>query len=413
MSERQVFTVTQLSQYLKNLFWKDNHLQNLWVSGEISNYKCHSPSGHIYFTLKDEQSVLRSVFFRSKNISLKFVPAEGMKVIARGSISLYERSGYYQLYVEELEPEGLGALFLAYEQLKDKLVKQGLFDERYKKPLPRIPQKIGLITSPSGAAVRDFLTTLQRRFPCVQVLLYPVAVQGREAPQQICCALKELDCLGDLDVIVITRGGGSLEELWCFNDEEVARAIFAMCTPVVSAIGHETDYTIADFVADRRASTPTAAAELIAPEKGELLRYLHMQEQLMGSILLNSLQKKRSRMEFFVSAAALRHPREKINLGNQRVDELWPRLKRATAYTVQLKKRSLESHTERLDALSPLKVLERGYTLVFDREDRPLKSVGSLLEGQEIRVSFYDGDAYCNVHKVSRKEEDIPCRQKN
>ncbi len=406
MSERLVFTVTQLSQYLKNLFWQDDQLQDLWINGEISNYKCHSPSGHIYFTLKDEQSVLRCVYFRKKNTLLRFAPTEGMKVMVRGSISLYERSGYYQLYVEEMEPEGLGALFLAYEQLKSKLSKQGLFDEQCKKPLPRVPRKVGLITSPSGAAIRDFLTTLQRRFPCVQVLLYPVAVQGKEAPQQINDALKELDKRG-LDVIVITRGGGSLEELWCFNDEEVARSIFMLRTPLVSAIGHETDYTIADFVADLRASTPTAAATMIAPEQSELLRYLNMQEQFMGSILLNNLQKKRYLLEQLASDSALKHPREKLNLAHQRIDELWPRLKRAAELCIRFKKTKLEGCVENLEALSPLKVLMRGYTLVYDREDRPLKSVHSVQQGQELKISFHDGNAHCSVNKVERKEEDI------
>lgn len=406
MNERVVFTVSQLSQYLKNLFWRDDLLQNLWISGEISNYKCHSPSGHIYFTLKDEQSVLRCVFFRKKNILMRFVPTEGMKVMVRGSISLYERSGYYQLYVEEMEPEGLGALFLAYEQLKAKLAKQGLFDEQCKKPLPRVPRKVGLITSPSGAAIRDFLTTVQRRFPCVQILLYPVAVQGRDAPQQIKDALEELDRRG-LDVIIITRGGGSLEELWCFNDEEVARSIFMLRTPVVSAIGHETDYTIADFVADKRASTPTAAATLITPEQSELLRYLNMQDQLMGSIVLRNLQKKRNIFEQLASASALKHPREKLNLGHQRIDELWPRLHRATELSMRFKKTKLESYMENLEALSPLKVLTRGYTLVYDLDDRPLKSVHSLQQGQELKISFQDGNAYCAVNKVERKEEDM------
>ena len=406
MNERVVFTVSQLSQYLKNLFWRDDLLQNLWISGEISNYKCHSPSGHIYFTLKDEQSVLRCVFFRKKNILMRFVPTEGMKVMVRGSISLYERSGYYQLYVEEMEPEGLGALFLAYEQLKAKLAKQGLFDEQCKKPLPRVPRKVGLITSPSGAAIRDFLTTVQRRFPCVQILLYPVAVQGRDAPQQIKDALEELDRRG-LDVIIITRGGGSLEELWCFNDEEVARSIFMLRTPVVSAIGHETDYTIADFVADKRASTPTAAATLITPEQSELLRYLNMQDQLMGSIVLRNLQKKRNIFEQLASASALKHPREKLNLGHQRIDELWPRLHRATELSMRFKKTKLESYMENLEALSPLKVLTRGYTLVYDLDDRPLKSVHSLQQGQELKISFQDGNAYCDVNKVERKEEDM------
>lgn len=404
MSERQIFTVTQLSQYLKSLFWQNSQLQNLWVSGEISNYKYHKPSGHIYFTLKDEQSVLRSVFFRGKNAILKFVPTDGMKVIARGSISLYERSGYYQLYVEELEPEGLGALFLAYEQLKEKLAKDGIFDERHKKPIPRFPRKIGLVTSPSGAAVKDFLTTLQRRYPCVQVLIYAVAVQGREAPEQICSALKALDAQKEMDVIVITRGGGSLEELWCFNDEAVARVVYGVKTPVVSAVGHETDYTIVDFIADRRASTPTAAAELIVPEKSELIRYLAMQEQLINHILANQLQKKRSLFEKLVSSAALKHPREKINTGNQRLDELCYRLKRAIEQILKIKKTYLHNHGERLRVLDPLQVLTRGYALVFDREEQPVKSAYGVQEGQLLRITFYDGDVYCSVLKVCMKE---------
>lgn len=404
MSERQILTVTQLSQYLKSLFWQDSYLQNLWVSGEISNYKCHQPSGHIYFSLKDEQSVLRSVFFKGKSAMLRFIPTDGMKVIARGSISLYERSGYYQLYVEELEPEGLGALYLAYAQLKEKLAKEGLFDDQHKKPLPLLPRKIGMITSPSGAAVKDFLTTLQRRFPCVQVLIHAVAVQGREAPAQICSALTALDARGDLDVIVITRGGGSLEDLWCFNDEAVARVVHGMKTPVVSAIGHETDYTIVDFVADRRASTPTAAALLIVPEKSGLMRYLAMQEQLISRILSNHLQNKRSLFERLISSVALKHPREKINMGNQRLDELSYRLKRAVEQILKSKKTCLHNHGERLRVLDPLQVLTRGYTLVFDREEHPVKSAYALQEGQLLRITFYDGDAYCNVLKVHMKE---------
>ncbi len=407
MIERQVFTITKLSQYLKDLFWQDDLLQNLWVSGEISNYKCHNPSGHIYFTLKDEQSVLRCVYFRKKNALLRFAPTEGMKVMVRGSVSLYERSGYYQLYVEEMEPEGLGALFLAYEQLKAKLSQQGLFDEQCKKPLPYVPQKIGLITSPSGAAVRDFLTTLKRRFPCVQVLLYPVAVQGKEAPLQINNALQELDKRG-LDVIVMTRGGGSLEELWCFNDETVARSVFMLKTPLVSAIGHETDYTIADFVADKRASTPTAAAELIAPEQSELLRYLNMQEQLMGSIIFKNMQKKRYLLEQFAASGALKHPREKINLNHQRMDELWSRLNRAMELFMRNNLTKLERSIENLEALSPLNVLMRGYTLVFDPEkNRPLKALHNVKKGQGLKILFHDGNAYCTVNKVERKEEDI------
>jgi exodeoxyribonuclease VII large subunit len=403
MSEESIFTVSQVSSYLKNLLIRDRLLQNINIIGEISNFKLHKPSGHIYFTLKDRQSIIRCVFFSGKNKNLKFSPAEGMMVVARGNISLYERSGYYQLYVEELKPEGIGTLYLAFEQLKEKLQKEGLFDEKNKKPLPLIPRYVGLVTSPTGAAIKDFLTTLKRRFPCVQVIFFPVAVQGVEAAPRIIEALCRLDALNMLDVIVLTRGGGSLEELWPFNEEALARVIFAMNTPLVNAVGHETDFTIADFVADRRASTPTAAAQLIVPEKSELIHRLEMQENRLRNRMYSRLKEKNMALDNLVRAALQQYPRDIINQGQQRIDEQWQRLMRIIAYNIKLKGAEIRSYEEKLSALSPLKIMGRGYTFVVDENNRVLNNTSRLREDQDIRVVFYDGEANCRVREIIRK----------
>ncbi len=403
MKEQSVYTVSQVNFYLKGLLLQDNLLQSISILGEISNYKLHKPSGHIYFTLKDKDSIIRCVFFLSKNRRLLFVPADGMKVIASGSISLYDKSGYYQLYVEDLKPEGIGALYLAFEQLKAKLKSEGLFDAARKKPLPRLPGKVGLVTSPTGAAIQDFLTTLERRFPCVSVLLYPVAVQGGEAAGQIINALQTLDSLGDIDVLVLTRGGGSLEELWPFNDERLARVIAELNTPVISAVGHETDFTIADFVADLRASTPTAAAELMAPEQKELLRYLSMQEQRLLNIWHGFKREKRMILKTFSGAVSLKYPREKINQGYQRVDELGQRLAQNIQYHLKFKKTALSHIEEKIQALNPRHIMERGFALISDGQNMPVSSINSLQEGQDIHVTFHDGEAGCQVQKVKRK----------
>lgn len=416
MKEAVVYTVTQLNHYLKRLLLKDKLLQDVQVLGEISNYKYHAPSGHIYFTLKDESSILRSVFFRNKNQELRFIPTEGMRVLARGNISLYERGGVYQLYVDSLEPEGLGALFLAFEQLKEKLAKEGLFEIEHKQSLPTIPAKIGLITSSSGAAVKDFLSTLGRRFPCVYVFLKPVAVQGTEAPAQIIDALEKLDN-ADLDVIVITRGGGSLEELWAFNDEKLARAVFHAGTPVMSAVGHETDYTIADFVADIRASTPTAAAELIAPQKAELLKNLEIMKNRLQDTCRNNLKERNNLLERFDRTLAFRYPYEIINTGNQRLDELWGRMARNISTLIQRKEDRLQSGMDRLNALNPLQVLNRGFAFVMDRDENPVTGISALDLGQQVEVLFRDGVAVCTVDEIKRKklfsgEEGANCPKK-
>lgn len=403
MNNITIYTVSQANHYLKNLLLRDSVLQDITVQGEISNFKLHRPSGHMYFTLKDDGSIIRCVFFLSRNRELKFLPAEGMNVIVRGNISLYERSGYYQLYVEEMRPEGVGDLYFAFEQLKEKLKKQGLFAAEHKKPLPAFPRCIGLVTSPSGAAVRDFLTTVKRRFPGVRILLCPAAVQGLEAPAQVMAALKKLDKLGFVDVVVVTRGGGSLEELWPFNDEALARVIFAMETPVVSAIGHETDFTIADFVADHRASTPTAAAEVITPETRELLRYLEGQEQRLKSLWKNMLQQKVLALENLARAFAIYHPRDKINQGYQQIDEIWQRLGRNLRYNFKLKNVLLHNFEEKVAGLNPQKIMGRGYAFVMNENNEIISSVDLLTKGQEINVVFHNGGADCQVQKIRKK----------
>ncbi|NMB41580.1 MAG: exodeoxyribonuclease VII large subunit [Firmicutes bacterium] len=403
MKNFSIYTVSQANHYLKNLLLKDSVLQDIFVLGEISNFKLHKPSGHMYFTLKDEGSIIRCVFFLSRNRESKFVPAEGMSVVARGNISLYERSGNYQLYVKEIKPEGVGDLYYAFEQLKEKLKSQGLFAVEHKKTLPAIPRCIGLITSPSGAAIKDFITAIERRFPNVHVLICPVAVQGKEASVQITDALKKMDRLKSVDVVVITRGGGSLEELWPFNDENLARAIFEMETPVVSAVGHETDFTIADFVADRRASTPTAAAEMITPERDELLRYLKVQERRLKNFLKTRLQQKKLVLDNFSRSLSIYHPRDKINQGYQQIDEIWQRLSRNFSYNLKLKESLLGNIEEKLQVLSPLKIMSRGYAFVTDEKDGIIGSANCLKEEQEINVIFHDGEAACRVKKIKKK----------
>lgn len=399
----QVFSVYQVTRYLKSLLLKDRLLQDISVTGEISNYKHHKPSGHIYFTLKDDRSVLRCVFFRGDNQGLDFEPSEGMNVICRGNISLYERNGTYQLYVREMEPEGLGALYMAFEKLKEKLQEEGLFEAKHKKPLPRFPRKIGLITSPSGAAVRDFLTTLRRRYPAASIVIHPAAVQGREAPEQLAAALQKMDASGEYDILVLTRGGGSLEELWAFNDERLARFIFEAATPVVSAVGHETDFTIADFVADRRASTPTAAAELVVPDKLELERYLKERQGRLGNILQNKLHLHKMLLDRYSRAMAFRYPQELINQGHQRVDELSQRMLRSLTHGFALKDSRLKSLADRLQSLNPLEVMKRGFCLASDQKGRLLTSSRQLAVGEDILVAFQDGEAGCRVKTVKER----------
>lgn len=412
MNDERILTVSQINRYLKFLFQSDSTLQDICIAGEISNFKLHKPSGHMYFTLKDEGSVLRCVFFRSKNMELRFLPGEGMKVLARGNISVYEHSGYYQLYIDKLEPEGPGTLFLAFEQLKEKLRLQGLFDPQQKKPLPLIPRKIGLITSPSGAAVKDFLHTLCRRFPCVKVIFCPSAVQGNEATAQIIMAIKQLHNIPELDVIVITRGGGSLEELWPFNDEKLARAIFQAKIPVISAVGHETDFTIADFVADVRAATPTAAAELVAPELRVLLQELNNKRKRLLGIWSQSCKRNRMTLERFSETLLKKIAQDKINRSHQRIDDMERLFNRIFNIQLKLKNTRVEHLKEKLEAFNPLKIMQRGFALVTDNKSNLISGIDQLETGKEINIIFKNGEAGCKVKNL-RNSRLLPEEKRN
>ncbi|MDW7674790.1 MAG: exodeoxyribonuclease VII large subunit, partial [Bacillota bacterium] len=315
-----IFSVTQLNSYIKEKLDYDRLLRNIWVKGEISNFKHHS-SGHMYFTLKDKQSVLKAVMFKSYSSSVPFNIENGLSVLARGNISLFLRDGQYQLYVEELHPEGYGATSLAFEQLKRKLTDEGLFDTSVKKAIPVLPRKIGIVSSPTGAAIRDILTVVFRRFPQMQVVIAPTQVQGELAPKQIVQAIKNLNQISNIDVIIVSRGGGSIEELGAFNTEEVARAIFASHIPIVSGIGHETDFTIADFVADLRAATPSAAAELTVPLKSQLKHQLQQLEQRLYVSFKRQLQIKKQQLVNLELRSLHKNFNSQLNQRKQQIDQ--------------------------------------------------------------------------------------------
>ncbi|HBS59879.1 MAG TPA: exodeoxyribonuclease VII large subunit, partial [Firmicutes bacterium] len=357
-----LLSVSQLTRYLKERIDKDINLQNLWIKGEISNYKRHS-SGHIYFTLKDAESTLPCVMFRGKALFLKFEPAHGMQVLAGGCLSIYERDGRYQLYVENLQPAGIGALSIAYEQLKEKLAAEGLFDARWKKNLPLLPRRVGIVTSPTGAALADIVSVSKRRFSGIQLILSPVLVQGELAPAQIVQAIELMNRVDDIDVLIVGRGGGSLEELWAFNDERVVRAIFASRIPVISAVGHETDYSLADFAADRRAPTPSAAAEMAVPDRRELAKHLSLTCARLVRVMQERVREQRRRLQRATESKVFRHPRRMLDQSKQYVDVLNLRLIRAFQTLTTARSHKFTKQAEKLAVLNPLAVLRRGYSI--------------------------------------------------
>ena len=324
-----VLTVSQLNFYIKSLMDSDSHLKMVYMKGEISNFTDHYRTGHLYMSLKDEKAAVKAVMFAGNAARLKFHPEDGMRVIVRGYVSVYTVSGQYQFYIEDMQPDGIGSLSLAYEQLRKKLAEEGLFDEGHKQPLPRFPERIGVITSPTGAAVQDICRILGRRYPIGEVILYPVLVQGEGAARQLTEAVRTFDRLQCADVIIIGRGGGSIEDLWAFNDEKLARAIYDCKIPVVSGVGHETDYTICDFAADVRASTPSAAAELVSPEEGELVGNIVYLRQRMLSLMQTRLTTERSRLDQLSRAKVLREPTEQIHIKQMHLDMLTNALRSA------------------------------------------------------------------------------------
>lgn len=390
-----VLTVSQINGYLKSLLDGDPNLNPVYVSGEISNFTDHYRSGHLYFSLKDEKAVLKAVMFASSARRLRFRPSDGMKVLCRGRISLYEASGQYQLYVEDMQPDGLGALNLAYEQLKSRLEKEGLFSPSRKRPIPRYPRRIGVITSPTGAAVRDICQILGRRWPLAEIVFCPVLVQGEGAAPQLVDALARMNRIEGVDTIIIGRGGGSLEELWAFNEEVVARAVAASRIPVISAVGHETDFTICDFVADLRAPTPSAAAELAVPDQAEEKLLVESARYTLQSDMESLLAQCRLELDSLTASRSLRQPLEPIVQKRNELSHLTRRLAAGVSLSVSREKEELSRLTGTLDGLSPLKVLSRGYTLAQTEAGKTIRSVSQIQKGKVFRLRFADGEARC------------------
>lgn len=399
-----VLTVKQLNTYVKNIIEADKKLNSIYIKGEISNFTNHYKSGHFYLTLKDEESVIKAVMFKSSAIKLLFVPKDGLKVIARGKVSVFERDGQYQLYIEEMMVDGQGDLRLAYEQLKEKLKLEGLFEESKKKSIPKFPKTIGVITSPTGAAVRDIINILKRRMPLTKVYLFPVLVQGIEAPKQLITAINYFNEHLLVDVLIIGRGGGSLEELWAFNDELLARTIFASNIPIISAVGHETDFTIADFVADLRAPTPSAAAELSVPDKIELKNKFTETISKLKILLKRDLKNKFNTFERYSKSPVLLNPYRYIDEKKMNFDYLLKSLVHISSKTTSFKREKLSVLIGKLSSLSPLSILSRGYNLTTDKKGNIIKSIKEININDELSLKFNDGIAVCNVLELINGE---------
>lgn len=389
-------TVTALTYALKRLIEENVSLDDVWIKGEISNFTAHS-SGHFYFTLKDENARLSCVMFRSQARRLSFHPENGQAVMVTGRMSVYEKSGNYQLYIDQMEADGRGALYQAFDLLKQKLAEEGLFDPGRKRPIPSLPRKIGLITSPTGAAVQDMINILRRRLPNLDILVIPALVQGEEAPASLIKALEAAAKFRELDLIIIGRGGGSIEELWAFNDEKLARAIADFPKPVISAVGHETDFTIADFVADLRAPTPSAAAELAVPDSGTLIRNLQTLETRLTKAMMRDFQVRRRELQNILKSRAFADPLFELNKRRQDIDGLTERMVRATRQSMKIRREQFYKLLGKLDALSPLATMERGYSIVQKLNGVFVKRSDQVEIGERIQVKLVAGKLECEV----------------
>ena len=399
----EVFTVSGLNNYIKNIFENSRTLSSITVKGEISNFVYHR-SGHLYFSLKDNDGQIRAVMFKSRAMSLKFMPEDGMKVIVHGSVTVYPRDGSYQIYVSSIQPDGIGALYLAYEQMKARLSAEGLFDEIHKKSIPVLPNRIGVITSPTGAAVQDIINVSGRRYPIADIYIYPVLVQGEGAEDSLVNALDYLDKSGLCDVIIIGRGGGSIEDLWAFNSEILARRIFEAKTPIISAVGHETDFTICDFVADMRAPTPSAAAEIAVPDKRELLMRIASYDERLVSALIRKMERCRERLNNLSKSTDKDKLNTLIELKHNKVDYFKEK-------TVLVMKKYLSDCRERLatyvakaDALSPLSTLYRGYSIA-EKNGKSVNSVSQVEIGDDFSLIFSDGIIEAEVKQINKEKD--------
>ena len=399
MFEKNTMTVTELNLYIKQLIDNNSILNRLYIKGEISNFINHR-SGHMYMSLKDDGSLIRAVMFKSSAQKLKFLPENGMKVIVHCRVSVFERDGQYQLYIDDMQPDGMGALFIAFEQLKERLRLEGLFGEETKKSLPKIPTRIGVITSPTGAAIRDILNILNRRFPFAEVCIFPVLVQGDGAPPQIVEAIRYFNAENRVDVIIMGRGGGSIEELWAFNDESLARAVYASDIPIISAVGHETDFTISDYVADLRAPTPSAAAELCVPDIGDLMVRINNVITRTYTLLSRQLESLRQRVDMSAQARSLKVPIDLVNNKRQQLDYTVATLSKHIQIQMAVHKQNFHVLASRLDALSPVSVLFRGYAIASTDSGNVVKSVGSVEKGEKLNIKLTDGIIKCGVEEI-------------
>ena len=392
----QIYTVSQVNQYIKSLLDRDRELTALYVRGEISNYKAY-PSGHHYFSLKDGEGAIRCVMFKREAMSLRFRPENGMKVIAFGRVAVFPRDGQYQLYCTALTPEGVGDLHLAFEQLKQKLYAEGLFDPAHKKSIPKFPKRIALITSSAGAAVRDMLRILGARWPMAEVFLLPVRVQGAEAPGEICAAVAWANQHQVADLIITGRGGGSMEDLWAFNDENVARTIYHSAIPVISAVGHEPDVTIADFVADLRAATPSNAAELAVPDQNEVAVWLRQMEGRLAQAMGRKLESARKDLDRAARCRALQDPMNYVDDKRMVLDYQREKLAAGLNASLNRERQRFGQLASKLDALSPLKVLGRGYAIPQKTDGGVVRSVSDVAPGDGLKLRVADGEISCQV----------------
>lgn len=399
---RTIYTISELNQMVRSLL--EDAFPPLWVEGEISNFSCPS-SGHWYFSLKDSGAQIRCAMFQGRNRAIGFQPENGAHVLVRGRISLYEPRGDFQLIADFMEEAGDGALRRAFELLKERLATEGLFDPAHKKPLPALPNAIGVVTSPTGAAIRDILSVLKRRFPSIPVIIYPTAVQGNQAAQQIAQAIQIANIRQECDVLIVARGGGSLEDLWSFNEENVARAIYASEIPIVSAVGHEIDFTIADFVADQRAPTPSAAAELVSPDKAEWLQQLNKLARNLIRQIDTHIERHQQTLAHLIKR--LRHPGQQIQDRFQRLDDLEQRLQRAWQFQLHRKQQALANLSRALDAVSPLATLARGFSIItIEKSGDILRTAKQINVGDKITARLPKSQIFCAIEKINILDEE-------
>lgn len=397
-------TVSELNSNMKKLLDSRPGLKDIWIQGEISNFKLNMASGHIYLTLKDEKSVLKACMFKGNASSLDFKPEDGMKVTAHGRVTVYEPGGSYQLYIDKMMPDGLGELYEAYNRLCEKLRNEGLFDESHKKPIPKYPKRVGVITSDTGAAVRDIINVIKRRFCYADIILYPSKVQGEGAAENVCRGISFFNREKNVDVIIAGRGGGSIEDLWAFNEEITARAVYESEIPVISAVGHEIDFTVTDFAADLRAPTPSAAAELAVPSKEELLRQLKNTDIRLKNALTSKLSETGGQLSYLKKLLSPQRFQDKLDSLSVMLDSVSLRAFRAEEKMLEDKTKYLAVLSAKLDSLSPLSVLGRGYSVVTDEKEKVISSIKELKENMKINLKFSDGLAHARVEEIIGKD---------